>query len=289
MPGDSGVLVVTRVRFTTSKCTRGCGCSGHPAFPTPSLGREIKATPRAHRAARTKSYAKLYQRHCERSEAIHSFFSPRDGLLRFARNDGVAVRQSNPLSSSRRRPGPITTGACRKYDEGVACENSRYQPLRFPTIGGTFDVRLACRQERTLEETFMAATRIDCDIHPAVGGTRTTLLPYLDDHWKEQVVSRAIDGLDLNSYPPNMPLSGPRRLAARERQAGLRTRDGAARRVRSARRQPRHLQCALWRAGRVRSLYGLRLLQGDQRLDRGRVARARFASARVDRGADAGA
>ncbi|NLS73752.1 amidohydrolase [Bradyrhizobium brasilense] len=54
----------------------------------------------------------------------------------------------------------------------------------------------------------MAATRIDCDIHPAVGGTRTTLLPYLSDHWKEQVVSRAIDGLDLNSYPPSMPLSG---------------------------------------------------------------------------------
>jgi len=52
------------------------------------------------------------------------------------------------------------------------------------------------------------ATRIDCDIHPAVGGTRTTLLPYLDDHWKEQVVSRAIDGLDLTSYPPSMPLSG---------------------------------------------------------------------------------
>jgi hypothetical protein len=38
----------------------------------------------------------------------------------------------------------------------------------------------------------MAATRIDCDIHPAVGGTRTTLLPYLDDHCKEQVVRRAI-------------------------------------------------------------------------------------------------
>src|SRR3954465_7409271 len=54
----------------------------------------------------------------------------------------------------------------------------------------------------------MAATRIDCDIHPAVGGTRTTLLPYLDDHWKEQVVSRAIDGLDLTSYPPEMPLCG---------------------------------------------------------------------------------
>jgi hypothetical protein len=29
-----------------------------------------------------------FSRHCERSEAIHSFFRWRDGLLRFARNDG---------------------------------------------------------------------------------------------------------------------------------------------------------------------------------------------------------
>jgi hypothetical protein len=36
--GDSGVLVVTRVRSTNAKCTRGRGCNGHPAFPTPSLG-----------------------------------------------------------------------------------------------------------------------------------------------------------------------------------------------------------------------------------------------------------
>src|SRR5258708_34311298 len=43
MPGDSGVLVVTRVRSTTTKCTRGRGCNGHPAFPTPSRGREINA------------------------------------------------------------------------------------------------------------------------------------------------------------------------------------------------------------------------------------------------------
>src|ERR1700720_2464931 len=65
------------------------------------------------------------------------------------------------------------------------------------------------RQTKTISrERRMAATRIDCDIHPAVGGTRTTLLPYLDDHWKEQVVSRAIDALDLTSCPPNMPLPG---------------------------------------------------------------------------------
>jgi len=28
----------TRVLSTNTKCTRGCGCNGHPAFPTPSLG-----------------------------------------------------------------------------------------------------------------------------------------------------------------------------------------------------------------------------------------------------------
>lgn len=49
--------------------------------------------------------------------------------------------------------------------------------------------------------------RIDCDIHPALPGTGA-LLPYLNDHWREQVVGRGIDGLDLNSYPPYLPLSG---------------------------------------------------------------------------------
>jgi uncharacterized protein len=48
--------------------------------------------------------------------------------------------------------------------------------------------------------------RIDCDIHPSLPGT-AALLPYLDNHWREQVTSRGIDGMDLNSYPVNMPLS----------------------------------------------------------------------------------
>ncbi len=137
----------------------------------------------------------------------------------------------------------------------------------------------------------MAATRIDCDIHPAVGGTRTTLLPYLDDHWKEQVVSRAIDGLDLNSYPPSMPLSGPGRLAAgRRQQARRRSCDGAARRVRSARRQPRDLQrastarrrCSIptWRPTSAR-----RSTTGS----RPNGCREGPAAAGLDRGADPGA
>lgn len=45
---------------------------------------------------------------------------------------------------------------------------------------------------------------IDCDIHPAVPGMRA-LLPYLDDHWREQVVMRGIDGLDSSSFPPDVP------------------------------------------------------------------------------------
>jgi hypothetical protein len=35
--------------------------------------------------------AKLYQRHCERSEAIHGAAKRKNGLLRFARNDVEAA------------------------------------------------------------------------------------------------------------------------------------------------------------------------------------------------------
>ena len=42
-------------------------------------------------------------RHCERSEAIHSFFARRDGLLRFARNDGKHTFATSP----RHAPEPL--------------------------------------------------------------------------------------------------------------------------------------------------------------------------------------
>ena len=45
---------------------------------------------------------------------------------------------------------------------------------------------------------------VDCDIHPAPP-RMAALLPYLDEHWREQMVSRGIDGLDLTTYPPNDP------------------------------------------------------------------------------------
>src|SRR5437016_8800767 len=41
-----------------------------------------------------------YPRHCEKRsfEATHSFFARRDGLLRFARNDGGIAHSRDPLA-----------------------------------------------------------------------------------------------------------------------------------------------------------------------------------------------
>src|SRR5258705_888743 len=73
MPGDSGVLVVTRVRSTTTKCTRGRGCNGHPAFPTPSFGRKVSCKTRVQRAARPRSRIRNWEcRHCS-PEMAHFF------------------------------------------------------------------------------------------------------------------------------------------------------------------------------------------------------------------------
>jgi predicted TIM-barrel fold metal-dependent hydrolase len=49
---------------------------------------------------------------------------------------------------------------------------------------------------------------IDCDLHPTPPAV-PALLPYLDDYWREQIVSRHIDRMAfaLTSYPPKSPLS----------------------------------------------------------------------------------
>jgi hypothetical protein len=70
MPGDPGATVVTNA-CVLLLYTRGCGCNGHPAFPTPSLGGSIMhQLGRYPRPGSAKSYLS-YPRHCERSEAIH--------------------------------------------------------------------------------------------------------------------------------------------------------------------------------------------------------------------------
>src|SRR5690554_5259173 len=41
---------------------------------------------------------------------------------------------------------------------------------------------------------------IDCDVHPP-SPRRDDLYPYLDDYWKEIVVTREVDILELNAFP----------------------------------------------------------------------------------------
>jgi hypothetical protein len=88
MPGDPGATVVTN-SCAFYLCARGCGCNGHPAFPTPSMGEGFKHNSGASRRGKAEAYPKLERRHCERSEAIH----------RAAKEEWIALS----LRSSQRR------------------------------------------------------------------------------------------------------------------------------------------------------------------------------------------
>ena len=81
------VYSFTRVRSTTTKCTRGRGCNGHPAFPTPSLGGKFINASGALRGEDANVRLDVIA-----SAAKQSILSlaRQDGLLRFARNDGAA-------------------------------------------------------------------------------------------------------------------------------------------------------------------------------------------------------
>src|SRR5260370_20542532 len=49
---------------------------------------------------------------------------------------------------------------------------------------------------------------VDCDLHPAVPHL-TSLLPYLNDYWRDQVTTRGMTDLVSQSYPQNSPISAP--------------------------------------------------------------------------------
>src|SRR6266704_3588210 len=90
MPGDSGVLVYSCAFYpfkvhTRPRVQRASG------VPHALFGRKIQVKPRAHRAARTKSYPTLYQRHCEehlRRSNPH-FLCVEMDCFACARNDGA--------------------------------------------------------------------------------------------------------------------------------------------------------------------------------------------------------
>jgi uncharacterized protein len=51
----------------------------------------------------------------------------------------------------------------------------------------------------------IAPSVIDCDVHVDVPGMQA-LLPYLDDAWRDLVITRGIGKLELASYPPRAPI-----------------------------------------------------------------------------------
>src|SRR6202790_4462257 len=63
--------------------------------------------------------------------------------------------------------------------------------------------------EETRLMTSPIAGGVDCDLHPAVPHL-TSLLPYLNDYWRDQVTTRGMTDLVSQSYPVNSPIpSGP--------------------------------------------------------------------------------
>ena len=78
-------------------------CPGPWLATSPRARGEVTRVADVMHALISDSIFKQPDRHCERSEAIHSSFTRRDGLLRFARNDGKHTFATSP----RKAPEPL--------------------------------------------------------------------------------------------------------------------------------------------------------------------------------------
>ena len=97
MPGDPGGPVVN-TRVLPTHCTRGCGCIGHPAFPTPSLGRKIPA-----------QLGRIAPRECGGARQSLSRHRPRKRTIQYSRG----------ISDRTERPQRTGYPACAGYDSAV--------------------------------------------------------------------------------------------------------------------------------------------------------------------------
>src|SRR6266436_746427 len=119
---------------------------------------------------------------------------------------------------------------------------------------------------------------VDCDLHPAVPHL-TSLLPYLNDYWRDQVTTRGVTDLVSQSYPSNSPISArPDWRPAKGKPCGH-AGAGAC----PLRGQLRHLQPVVWRADGLLRGHGRCLLPGAERLAGEGVARQGCSLARLDR------
>ncbi len=110
MPDVSGVTVVTNA-CAFYHGARGCGRAERPAFPAPSDWRVRNFPARLRRNAPRECGAAFFVIACDKREAFAQgseatkqfilFVAPRNGLLRFARNDDLCCLKIEPVS---RRP-----------------------------------------------------------------------------------------------------------------------------------------------------------------------------------------
>src|SRR3981189_3091495 len=79
---------------------------------------------------------------------------------------------------------------------------------------------------------------VDCDLPPALPHL-TSLLPYLNDYWRDQVTTRGMTDLVSQSYPANSPISSRPDWRARQGQPGSSLEDSKGRRAARFARGPR--------------------------------------------------
>ena len=93
---------------------------------------------------------------------------------------------------------------------------------------------------------------IDCDVHPTVPDN-TALLPFLDDFWRESVVSRGINSLESISYPTRSPLTSRPEWRGTNGYAATSASELTAQ------------VCGRWQAGTaiLNCLYGVQLVYSD--------------------------
>src|SRR3984893_1200226 len=72
-------------------------------------------------------------------------------------------------------------------------------------LGAQFNGRPKANEETKLMTSTIAGG-VDCDLHPAVPHL-TSLLPYLNDYWRDQVTTRGMTDLVSQSYPAHSPIS----------------------------------------------------------------------------------
>jgi hypothetical protein len=117
----------------------------------------------------------VYDRHCERSEAIHSFFARRDGLLRSARNDDTQTHLRIPAARFARAlqiVSPLekraqgTPGAC--CTRGLVCKMHKEKRTRAYRYSRSIPASL--RNGFTAYAALSPATNSSCHRRRRIGG-----------------------------------------------------------------------------------------------------------------------